>query len=381
MPTPTGCARCRVAARRLRPSPFLVHLPSRTSPAAVPPRPRFLSRHNLARWLHEHPPLEGRGRARSRGARPRPRGRRGCHPRPPSPTREVASVEGDGDRRRCRRQGAQSIGWGHVRQGGAPAPDPRRRQRLGCRDGRRRAGSTRRRSGSTSPGAVSRPRWTDRFRGSPASRRRSHRSSCSRWSSAVSSRSTTPVGQIVIDHLGVVPSDPDAAAITVRQLLSITPPAWARTNRRSSAMVRSRTPTRYGSGSPVLSTPGEAYTYSNMGYAVLTVFDRGRHRSGLWQGVVSDRLLAPLGFTDMRMTGTFDVGPDEVSHHPTAGRNYMEVLGASRSGRAPRRAVRLPSVRARPAAKRPCTAAAHPWRSRMAGPGGDVLDLHPRSHG
>ena len=27
------------------------------------------------------------------------------------------------------------------------------------------------------------------------------------------------------------------------------------------------------------------------------------------------------------MTGTFELGPDEVSHHPAAGRNYMEVLG------------------------------------------------------
>jgi D-alanyl-D-alanine carboxypeptidase len=48
-----------------------------------------------------------------------------------------------------------------------------------------------------------------------------------------------------------------------------------------------------------------------------------------YERVVADRLLAPLGFTDMRMTGTFDLGPDEVSHNPRAGRNYMEVLGGA----------------------------------------------------
>jgi D-alanyl-D-alanine carboxypeptidase len=48
-----------------------------------------------------------------------------------------------------------------------------------------------------------------------------------------------------------------------------------------------------------------------------------------YERVVTDRLLAPLGFTDMRMTSTFDLGPDEVSHNPRAGRNYMEVLGGA----------------------------------------------------
>ena len=81
-----------------------------------------------------------------------------------------------------------------------------------------------------------------------------------------------------------------------------------------------------------MSGPGRqrraAYTYSNMNFAVLSVLIEAVTGQA-YERVVSDRLLAPLGFTDMRMTSTFDVGPDEVSHHPRAGRNYMEVLGGA----------------------------------------------------
>ncbi len=138
-----------------------------------------------------------------------------------------------------------------------------------------------------------------------------------------------PVGQIVIDHLGVVPSDPDAAAITVRQLLSHT--AGLGKNQSTffgNGAVSYSDAARIGLSGSV--NAGEAYTYSNMGYAVLTVLIEAVTGQA-YERVVSDRLLAPLGFTDMRMTGTFDVGPDEVSHHPTAGRNYMEVLGGAGS--------------------------------------------------
>ena len=31
----------------------------------------------------------------------------------------------------------------------------------------------------------------------------------------------------------------------------------------------------------------------------------------------------------MRMSSTYDLGPDEVSHHPSPDRNYMETLGAA----------------------------------------------------
>ncbi len=78
---------------------------------------------------------------------------------------------------------------------------------------------------------------------------------------------------------------------------------------------------------PVSPEPG-AFTYSNMNFAVLSVLIEAVTGEA-YERVVADRLLAPLGFTDMRMTSTFDVGPDEVSHNPRAGRNYMEVLGGA----------------------------------------------------
>jgi D-alanyl-D-alanine carboxypeptidase len=80
---------------------------------------------------------------------------------------------------------------------------------------------------------------------------------------------------------------------------------------------------------PVAPAPG-AYIYSNMNFAALSVLIEAVTGQA-YERVVADRLLAPLGFTDMRMTGTFDLGPDEVSHNPRAGRNYMEVLGGAGS--------------------------------------------------
>jgi D-alanyl-D-alanine carboxypeptidase len=48
-----------------------------------------------------------------------------------------------------------------------------------------------------------------------------------------------------------------------------------------------------------------------------------------YERVVHEELLAPLGIGGMRMSSTYDLGPDEVSHHPTPNRNYMETLGAA----------------------------------------------------
>lgn len=137
-----------------------------------------------------------------------------------------------------------------------------------------------------------------------------------------------PVGQILIDHLGVMPSDPDAPNLTVRQLLSHTSgfPKYQSVFFGNGA-VSYADAARIGMSGPVSAAPG-SYTYSNMNFVALSVLIEAI-TGQTYERVVSDRLLAPLGFTDMRMTSTFDVGPDEVSHSPRAGRNYMEVLGGA----------------------------------------------------
>jgi D-alanyl-D-alanine carboxypeptidase len=137
-----------------------------------------------------------------------------------------------------------------------------------------------------------------------------------------------PVGQILLDHLGVAPSDPNALGLTVRQLLSHTSgfPKYQ-------SVFFSNGATSYADAARIgmsggISPPPAAFTYSNMNFAVLSVLIEAVTGKA-YERVVADRLLAPLGFTDMRMTSTFDVGPDEVSHNPRAGRNYMEVLGGA----------------------------------------------------
>jgi D-alanyl-D-alanine carboxypeptidase len=137
-----------------------------------------------------------------------------------------------------------------------------------------------------------------------------------------------PVGQILLDHLGVMPTDPDAPGLTVRQLLSHTSgfPKYQSVF-FSNGAVSYADAARIGMSGPVSPEPG-AFTYSNMNFAVLSVLIEAVTGEA-YERVVADRLLAPLGFTDMRMTSTFDVGPDEVSHNPRAGRNYMEVLGGA----------------------------------------------------
>jgi D-alanyl-D-alanine carboxypeptidase len=138
-----------------------------------------------------------------------------------------------------------------------------------------------------------------------------------------------PVGQIVIDHLGITATDPDAAGITVRQLLTHTAGFGKhRTTFFGNGAVSYSDAALIGMSGPVAS--GGGYTYSNMSYAVLSVLIEAV-TGQTYERVVGDRLLAPLGFTDMRLTGTFEIGPDEVSHHATPGRNYMEALGGAGS--------------------------------------------------
>jgi D-alanyl-D-alanine carboxypeptidase len=136
-----------------------------------------------------------------------------------------------------------------------------------------------------------------------------------------------PVGETVLAYLGVFPSDSDAAGITVRQLLTHTAgfPKHQSTffgNGASSYTDAARIGMSGSVGGP------SSFLYSNMNYAVLSVLIEAV-TGQTYERVVADRLLIPLGITGMRMAGTHELGPDEVSHDPTPGRNFMEALGGA----------------------------------------------------
>jgi D-alanyl-D-alanine carboxypeptidase len=73
---------------------------------------------------------------------------------------------------------------------------------------------------------------------------------------------------------------------------------------------------------------GNGYRYSNMSYCVLGILIEAV--TGMaYERVVDDQLLRPLDIGGMRMTSTYELGPDEVDHFPTPDRNFMETLGAA----------------------------------------------------
>ena len=135
------------------------------------------------------------------------------------------------------------------------------------------------------------------------------------------------VGPIVAEHLGVAAPDPDVASMTVRELLSHTAgfPQHERTffsNGASSCVDAAAQGLAHGVRS------GSGFQYSNMGYCVLGVLIEAV-TGKTYERVVHERLLTPLGIGGMRMSSTYDLGPDEVSHHPSPNRNFMETLGAA----------------------------------------------------
>lgn len=136
-----------------------------------------------------------------------------------------------------------------------------------------------------------------------------------------------PVGPRVAEHLGLAAYDPDVRSITVRELLSHTAgfPQHEATFFSNGATSCADAATQ-GLRSGVRS--GSSFDYSNMGYCVLGILIEAVTGKA-YERVVQERLLVPLGISGMRITSTYEVGPDEVSHHPTPGRNYMETLGAA----------------------------------------------------
>ena len=138
-----------------------------------------------------------------------------------------------------------------------------------------------------------------------------------------------PVGQVLIDHLAVVAPDPDVVGITVRELLSHTAGFPQHEGTFFSNGATSCTDAAIGGLSAGVSS-SNGYRYSNMSYCVLGILIEAV--TGMaYERVVDDMLLRPLDIGGMRMTSTYELGPDEVDHFPSSDRNFMETLGAAGS--------------------------------------------------
>jgi D-alanyl-D-alanine carboxypeptidase len=136
-----------------------------------------------------------------------------------------------------------------------------------------------------------------------------------------------PVGYIVAGYLGLFPPDADASMLTLRRLLSHTS-GFAQAENTffgNGAASCTDAATRALNGS----VPAAAgYRYSNMNYCVVGLLLEAV--TGMaYERVVQERLLDPLGIAGMRITSTYEIGPDEVDHQPSTNRNFMETLGAA----------------------------------------------------
>jgi D-alanyl-D-alanine carboxypeptidase len=138
-----------------------------------------------------------------------------------------------------------------------------------------------------------------------------------------------PVLGPLVSGLGVTPTDPGISAITLRQLLSHTSgfPEYQRTFFGGGA-ANCEEAARRGLGGALLAPPGIVYRYSNMNFCLIGLLIEavtGRP----YETVIQEDVLAPLGISDMRMAGTYDVRPGDVVHPTTPGRTFMEALGGA----------------------------------------------------
>lgn len=136
-----------------------------------------------------------------------------------------------------------------------------------------------------------------------------------------------PVGPLLIEYLGLTTPDSDASSITVRGLLSHTAGLAQHDGLFfSNGAASCREAAATGLSSSVSS--GSGFRYSNMNYCVIGVLIEAV-TGKTYERVVAEQLLGPLGIAGMRFTSTYEIGPDEVSHHPSPNRNFMEALGAA----------------------------------------------------
>jgi D-alanyl-D-alanine carboxypeptidase len=135
-----------------------------------------------------------------------------------------------------------------------------------------------------------------------------------------------PVGGHAAAEAGVSAPTEQAAAVTIRQLLTHTSgfPQY------ESLFFRNQVGSCEEAAAVGLtrSMSGRGFRYSNMNYCVLGLVIE--HLTGQsYEAAVYERLLTPLGISGMRLAPTYDPGPGEVEHRSVPGRNYMEVLGAA----------------------------------------------------
>jgi D-alanyl-D-alanine carboxypeptidase len=148
-----------------------------------------------------------------------------------------------------------------------------------------------------------------------------------------------PVGPTIAEHLGLATYDTDAREVTVRELLSHTAGFPKGADMVFGAGAASCN--EIASRAMESMVGGGGYNYSNVGYCVLSVLIEAVTGKA-YERVVNEEVLEPLGIDGMRITSTYEIGPDEVSHHPVPGRNYMETLaGAGAWNATPSDIVRL----------------------------------------
>jgi D-alanyl-D-alanine carboxypeptidase len=135
-----------------------------------------------------------------------------------------------------------------------------------------------------------------------------------------------PIGDRVAVHLGMTNASGGSQRLTLRQLLTHT----SGFGKYQSVFFRNGSTDCRHAASIGLSQGGGGggYQYSNMNYCIagqLIEALTGRD----YEAVVYEQLLTPLGLSGLRLAPTFDPGPGETQHVTTAGRNYMETLGAA----------------------------------------------------
>jgi D-alanyl-D-alanine carboxypeptidase len=85
---------------------------------------------------------------------------------------------------------------------------------------------------------------------------------------------------------------------------------------------------RAGFARSLQSVPGTSFQYSNMNFCAIGLLIE-QVTGAPYAQVAAEQVLTPLGITEMRTAGTFDLEPGDVEHASEAGRNYMETLGGA----------------------------------------------------
>jgi len=137
---------------------------------------------------------------------------------------------------------------------------------------------------------------------------------------------------VAVAPAGLIPKQHDGRldTVTVRQLLSHTsglPVAYEQFFGWPGASSCQKAATR-ALAAPLPSRPGTTYRYSNLNYCLLGLILQRVTGQPAAQ-VVRNDVLAPLGISNARAAGTYDLRPGDVVHPTSQSRNFMESLGAA----------------------------------------------------